>query len=242
MRFSSPFTPLLRPFPPNTAASDAQQRNADQHHVSSTDADTPDDPWDPGVPVAQRRSHAPVVPAPQTAPADGRSRHKDRREEMYNVSRGKRSDAGRHVRTSDEDEDDAPLVPHHASSDPHATRVSHASGAHAASRDKRIAAHPVRPGPLFAALGHFLILQFSTHKKFPVSYCFSHGVMPRLTASTPTTTLAWASALPVLAHRWLVDVHDPNMTTKMTTTTTEWRSVRDIVRATAVSASSRTYR
>jgi Forkhead domain len=97
---------------------------------------------------------------------------------MYHVSRGKPSDFGRHVGTSDEDEDDAPLIPHHASSDPqlhhpsdpHATRVSHASGAHAASRDMHIAAHPVRRVPLFAALGPFLILQFST-KNLPLSYC-----------------------------------------------------------------------
>ena len=171
MRFSSTFTPLFRAFPPNTAASDAQQRNADQHHVSSTDADRPNDPWDPGVPVAQRRSHASVAPAPQTAPADGRSRHKDRLEEMYHVPRGKRSDAGRHVRTSDEDADDA-------SSDPHATRVSHASGAHTAPRDMHIAAHPVRRGPLFAALGHFLILQFST--KIACVLLFVHASCPGL--------------------------------------------------------------
>ena len=72
---------------------------------------------------------------------------------MHRVPKTKRSDAGRHVRTSGEDEredvDVIPFVPHHASPDPRSHHPSdlhatHTSGSHAASRAVHIAAYPVR--------------------------------------------------------------------------------------------------
>jgi len=149
MRFSSAFTPL-HPLPP-TAASSAQQRNADQFHISTTDAGSPNDPWDPGVPSAQRQAYTSAA-APPTTPADGPSRHIDRREVMYRVPNSKRSDADRRAGTSDEDEAGSPFIPHHAlsdprshhPSDPHATHLGHTSGMHVAPRARQIAAHPVR--------------------------------------------------------------------------------------------------
>lgn len=146
MRFSSAFTPLH-----STAPSSVQQPHADQIHLSPTDAGSPDDPWDPGVSVAQRQTY-PSAPAPPTTPADGPSRHKDRGEVMYSVPKRKRSDAKRRVGTSHEDEHEPPFIPHHAlpdprfhhPSDPHAIPFSHTLDMHVASRAREIAAHPVR--------------------------------------------------------------------------------------------------
>jgi hypothetical protein len=143
-----------------------QQRNADQHTIS-TDSGSPNlnVPWDPGVSVNRRQipAHLPTAPAPPppSTPADGShltlTRHKDRGDLMYRVSKGKRSDAAGHglissdhVRnTNDEDESELPFVPHHTSTDPlvhhpSTTQLTHASGVPTTSRATHIVPHPVR--------------------------------------------------------------------------------------------------
>lgn len=169
---TGPFTyaSLNPPFLPFDSSPDlmpyVQQRNADQHIVF-TDSGTPNlnVPWDPGVSVNRRQipTHVPTAPAPPppSTPADGSqltlTRHKDRGDLMYRVSKGKRSDAAGdgpassdHVRnTNDEDESDPPFVPHHTSTDPlvhhpSTTQLTHASGVPTTSRATNIVPHPVR--------------------------------------------------------------------------------------------------
>jgi hypothetical protein len=169
---TGPFTcaSLNPPFLPFDSSPDlmpyVQQRNADQHIVF-TDSGTPNlnVPWDPGVSVNRRQipTHVPTAPAPPppSTPADGShltlTRHKDRGDSMYRVSKGKRSDAAGdgpvssgHVRnTNDEDKSDLPFVPHHTSPDPlvhhpSTTQLTHASGVPTTSRATNIVPHPVR--------------------------------------------------------------------------------------------------
>jgi hypothetical protein len=138
------------------------QRNADQH-IICTDTGRQNDPWDPGVtPRRQIPTQSPATPAPPPrSPADGRhrtlTRHKDRGDLMYRVSKIQRSDAANHgtlssdhVRSMDyEDESDLPFIPRHASPDPpvhrpSTTQLAHLRGGHAASRATHIVPHPVR--------------------------------------------------------------------------------------------------
>ena len=152
----STLSPRLMPY--------VQQRNAYQN-IKSTDSGGPNVPWDPGVSVNRRQipPHVPTAPAPPppSTPGDGShltlTRHKDRGDSMYRVSKGKRSDAAGHgivssdhVRnTNNEDKSDPPFVPHHASRDPlvhhpSSTQLTRLSDVPATSRATHIVSHPVR--------------------------------------------------------------------------------------------------
>ncbi len=144
---SSVLTPLDSDLISRTPGPHFKKRNADQH-------------TDPGLSVTRRQvpTHAPAAPAPPpSAPADGRhytlTRHKDRGDLMYRLSKGKRSDAAGHGLVSHvhDEESDLPFVPHrpddppvHHPFDPYITQPAYPLRGHAASRATHIVPHPVR--------------------------------------------------------------------------------------------------